>query len=330
MDSLRGFAILMVVAYHATDLTLAFVPDTPGWLTAPNEALSPFRMATLVLLSGMLARSSMDKGSRTYVMGKLRMIAWPYVVWTLISVSIVVAGRWFVGNEPDAGGLFLSVLRQESYTWFLLYILCFYLLALALRQVPRVPLVFAALVVAALANDYEYFQRFWYLFAFFIIGDVINQKALVVVGWVGKAWVLAACAAGAGASFSYSAFGGEARYSPVWVWSTVAGVLLMIGLASKIQGTGTSRRLAAIGRESIKYYTVHFVVMFVTVRLLVVVADLPSVAVVLLVLLVGIGSGALAAALTRGDSRLNLLFAWPRRPWFRVTNRTAAGSGSDK
>ena len=84
-DALRGIAILLVILLHVPVMSAKMGLVVPEWVERWQWSLQPYRMPSLLFLSGMLLRASLAKGPRRYTVGKLQGILWPYVVWTIIT-----------------------------------------------------------------------------------------------------------------------------------------------------------------------------------------------------------------------------------------------------
>lgn len=86
MDFLRGGAVLLVVAWHVVAVPALFGVEVPAGVRAFFDTTSVVRIPLLFLLSGMLLRGAVQKPAARYYIGKARHVAWPYVVWTLVTV----------------------------------------------------------------------------------------------------------------------------------------------------------------------------------------------------------------------------------------------------
>ncbi len=152
LDAVRGFALLLGVAFHAA---LSFIPGLPPGFWAMNDnSPSPFladasfvshvfRMSVFFFIAGFFARLMHQKlGTGGFWKNRLMRIALPLVIfWVLLTP--VIGFVWTLGLTkvfggappamppmPDIPGFFLL-----THLWFLYYLLILYVATLAIRAV---------------------------------------------------------------------------------------------------------------------------------------------------------------------------------------------------
>ena len=255
MDSVRGTAILLLLVWHASAIPELFGQDMPGILREINSFFLPYRMPTLMLLSGVLLAKSLRKPLPQYYAGKFAMILWPYVVWVLIARATFL----------DVEGLSWWHWRgwyATSYLWFLFYIGVYYLVAPLFRRLPPwVPVALAA--IGAVVVPYGTIeQRMLYFAVFFFAGSWLARSrdtfARLTSRRAALIFVVPVVAFGIAASVWTDAL----QYA---VWGapfSIAGALLLAAVYSSIERRGVRMgALRFLGRSSIVYYVSHFPVM---------------------------------------------------------------------
>ena len=222
-----------------------------------NAALLPFRMPTLMFLSGLLLPKSLAKPLPAYYSGKLRMIAWPYFLWAALHL-VLYGGKPMY--DPEAW-------LATGYLWFLFYLLGYYLLAPLFRRLPSwVPLLLA--IVGAFAFDHWLLHRFAYFGIFFFAGYVLSSQMPRIMAITRRPWAIAVIGYTAAGVAAYSATVGV-QYVTLAAPFVIVGILGLAQLATLAAGRTWSRPLQFVGRTSIVYYVVHFPVMLLVARAMV-------------------------------------------------------------
>ena len=300
MDLLRGLAAVLVVLSHALVLPEAYADvPTPSWVFRVYELLSPYRIPTLVLLSGMLLAGSLAKGRRRFFAGKLENIGWPYLVWAVVFGAL----SWPLWSVP-------GFLLGGSYLWFLLFLLVFYAAAWLLRRVPPGAVVLVAFTGSILAPDgSKHLERPLHLFAVFMLGHLLATHPRVWAWVTGSWWALAAAAALAAVHVA-SPLGYS--YGPGSTLMTAAGVVFLARGAQAVSGLPALAPLRFAGRSSLVFYVVHYPVMAAVVEVATAVGLRQLGPLVALCSVVALSVGA-AAALLRDRPWVSWLFAFPAR-----------------
>lgn len=128
IDSLRGFAILIVIASHIATFfseTLSYYA-VHSYFSAVVEAVGPLRMEVLYFLSGMLVPRSARKGRRAYITGKVNAILWPYFVWSAVMLIL--------GYNNLSNNLVPALYGFSTSTWFLSFLFVYYIISDAARK----------------------------------------------------------------------------------------------------------------------------------------------------------------------------------------------------
>ncbi|MGP9538177.1 acyltransferase family protein [Brachybacterium sp. AOP43-C2-M15] len=255
MDAVRGTAILLLLLWHASAVPVLFGVEMPEIVRSANAFFLPFRMPTLMLLSGMLLGRSLRKPLPRYLVGKIAMVLWPYLIW------VVIAKLTFL----DMAGLpwwHWRAWYATSYLWFLFFIGIYYIAAPLLRRLPAwVPIVIA-IAGGLLLEPGSMEQRMAYFAIFFFGGHWLARFPDLVQRLSRPRWtVLLALPA--------IAFGAASVARPdalqYLIWGaplSIAGALALVGTYSAALPEGFARRgLEALGRSSIVFYVSHFPVM---------------------------------------------------------------------
>jgi len=252
MDTLRGTAILLMLLWHATSVPRLEGMDVPSWLVAFNDALLPFRMPTLMFLSGLLLPRSLAKPLGTYYRGKIALIGWPYLVWVWIFLAIDGTH----GYPVWAPGHYVA----KSYLWFLFYIGCFYAVAPLLRRLPAwVPPV--GMLVGCFAVSTYLPHRILFYGVFFFTGAWVARRVADVPGLLRGRTALVVVLGVAALGFAVaSGVDRDVNYDPRYVPLSLAGIAVAV-LGAASLGHGATRALRYVGRSSIVYYVSHFPVM---------------------------------------------------------------------
>ena len=249
------------------------MPQAPRWV---SDALSPYRIPLLLVLSGMLLRRSLAKPVVRYYWGKFSHVGWPYLVWCCILLAVS-------GSRYDATSIWFWM--GGSYLWYLVVIGACYALGPIVRWIPpgvvaigMIILLFiwdpsTNAVIRVLENGPYFFAGVW--------AAGRTSRILSAPVWL-------ACIVGAGAvtwgAYSATVIGYAPRIHPVGTVTSLLGVFLFAWLFSRVR---SSRPLEWAGRHSLVLYVAHFPVMVLLLRSGV--DALPSWVVYFILLATGIG-----------------------------------------
>lgn len=268
LDAVRGTAVLAVVGYHAVVALAVLDATPPTWLRVLDDATSPLRIPLLVLLSGALLPVSLRKPARAYVDGKLRQIAWPWLVWTVITAAVLALGSRVAGDGDFGARRAVDfALDPRTHTWYLHHLLLYYLLSLVVPRRARSLAVAPLLVSSALLGGHDHWQRLLFLLGVFWLGELIATRRQRLDPVTDRR-ALAAAAVVLVAVSAASAAGLGTRYQLHSLLGVLAAAVLLGAAADRWHASAAVTRLRSLGRQSIVYYVTHWVVVAVTANAL--------------------------------------------------------------
>lgn len=303
--------MLLVILLHASAIPWMLGIDYPPVLRWIGSAFAPYRMPTLLVLSGVLLMKSLQKGWGRYYLGKLRLIFWPLVVWLVI--------LWAVSR----GGERLSDINywlDGGYLWFLIVIGCCYVIAPLVRIVPA----WALAVVMALSGiliDEPFTERFLYYGAFFFVGAELGRHldGFSCLTFRGRFVTIAVALVWAVVVASFDIY---IDHRAIYFALSVVGVLAVMLGVQKLGDNPATRFLAWVGRHSVVFYVAHFpIILFLCYELF----DRGVYDPWLVALVGGLGAllGSIALVQVRYIVPFNWLFEMPtpsREDWRTVRN----------
>lgn len=316
MDLLRGTAIVMVLLWHAPAIPVLYGIEMPEWVRTTNNFFLPFRMPMLMFLSGSLLSRSIQRPLPEYLLGKIALIGWPYLVWTALHI---VQGPSHLSLTSPWSWV------ATGYLWFLFFIGTYYCMAPFIRRVPAW-LVSVTSFAASVPCDGELAKGFFYFLGFFYAGHFYTQRHDLLAR-VGRGWPLAVCAFAAVATGIWSSINGvESKYEAASAPGSIAGILVAMAVAKALPDSRLVRAVEGIGRKSIVYYVSHFpVIVFTTVALLSAGVDSSA-----SIAAVGLVSAFLTCALlARFSSSRPLLWLY-QMPGFPALRRHLRAAGSKR
>ena len=250
MDTLRGLAILLMLLWHATAVPRIYGIEVPAALVAVNDALLPFRMPTLMFLSGLLLPRSLSKPLVTYLRGKVALVWWPYLLWVVLYLAM--SGTQTPLWHPK---LYIA----KGYLWYLFFLGVYYAVAPLLRRVPTA-VVCVALLAGSFVVDDPVAHRLLYFAVFFFLGAWVAERGDDLVGRVGRSRALVVVLAGLALALAVASAFVDLRYASLTVPGSVAGIVVAVLGARRLPAARTAR-LRFVGRNSIVFYVAHFPVM---------------------------------------------------------------------
>lgn len=256
--------MLLVVLLHAGLALEYYATDYPRALEVFNQAFEPYRMPTLMFLSGILLSKSLSKPAGAYFPGKARKILWPYALWTVIALTL-------------QGDLSLYTLGRavydpvETHLWYLWFLIIFYAAAWALHalKVPTwVPAVLALVASGFLPENPMRLEKMAFLFAFFMIGHLFAQHREALRSFTHRWWTIALASVAIVISSGVNIAGAKVLYEPVYSLGVVGAIALAMILVPLIPAGWARSALEYVGRNSIILYVVHLLVIKVSGTLL--------------------------------------------------------------
>jgi fucose 4-O-acetylase-like acetyltransferase len=130
VDIAKGIGIVLVVFGHVWRglhaAHFAIPPETYQWV---DRLIYSFHMPLFFVLSGLFIPKSVQKPASVFLLDKLKTIAYPYVLWTLIQASVNAALSSVTTTPVSLGQiLFEMPWRPYAHFWFL-YVLFFHSVA---------------------------------------------------------------------------------------------------------------------------------------------------------------------------------------------------------
>lgn len=160
---------MAVVLFHAE-----LVAGPLLWLSEVNQELAHVRMPLLMGLSGLLLARSLAKGPRRHLVGKVRAVLWPYLVWATLDLTHVVVDRLVAGEPLPADLARLALYNPSGYLWFLAFLFCYHVLATPLPSWLR-SVAGPVLVVLGGTIGSTDLHRFVTLAGWFLVGDLLAR-----------------------------------------------------------------------------------------------------------------------------------------------------------
>ena len=260
VDYARGIGIVLVVVGH----TLGGLKNAGVLASDPlHDWIYSFHMPLFFLLSGLFVTRAADGPAAEFVAGKVRTVAYPYLVWSVLQTLVQFVLAPFTNQKVAVASLLTILYRPVMQFWFLYTLFAVFLLFLGLYKLGARA---AALLAVGIAV-YLYAQVGslgpWGVpysvanhFLYFALGVAVAGN---VHGWVGgrgpaRSVGLALLAF---ALLTAAVLGGIA----LTVWGKpLAAAIGMAGtalIASVLAGAGRLSFLHTWGRKSLQIFVAH-------------------------------------------------------------------------
>ncbi|KQS04184.1 hypothetical protein ASG11_07910 [Sphingomonas sp. Leaf357] len=263
LDHARGIGIILVVYAHQMRAQTAIGQFPAAWNGPFQDALIySFHMPLFFFISGVVSLKSMrSKPFAESFLDKLKSIAYPYFLWSILSWCLSALAVHYVNKPMDFRSL-ISIVYQPILQYWFLYVLFFcQLVALIFRRAFPANIVIAAIfLVAPLPFINPTINEFVASFPFFVIGMMTSGfllaptdrrstrgKILAAVAALGVFMVLVCVRRDNSASLSAAAL--------VQAWAGIAFIIVV----ARIIGPRCSW-LSTLGQASMAIFVMHTIV----------------------------------------------------------------------
>jgi surface polysaccharide O-acyltransferase-like enzyme len=187
IDNLRGFSLLMVLAFHADlGMRLSSMPHS-GWIAEYLATTELLRMPLLVFIAGFMMRGSLIQNDASKWVGSLLSNIYPFIIW-----SLAYSLFWYLHptqiNSRTLVDVVLTPLFPNSHLWFLQAIILFKIITIVMARLNMPPIARLALAFGVCATvsraqletevSLELFSPHRDLFLFFMIGTMTTKDNL--------------------------------------------------------------------------------------------------------------------------------------------------------
>lgn len=252
IDTARGMGIILVVIGHVgRGLTGAGMASGAAWEWL-DYSLYTFHMPLFFFLAGLNFPQTMWKGRERFLRGKLRMLAYPYFLWSIIQGCVLIAMSSATNGKVGLSDLLHIGWKPMGQFWFL-YVLMVCQIVAAFGAEEIFPLAVGFLLAGYIIPILGVIGMTLHYFPFFacgcmLAGQICEEKP--VKAWVGWFYFAALCGAilisGLCDSMNYK--------SAMTIPAAMFGIMLVVWLGQKFQD---SRGLAYLGRVSMTIYILH-------------------------------------------------------------------------
>jgi fucose 4-O-acetylase-like acetyltransferase len=258
VDILRGLAILLVVLFHVDGRFLEVYGGYSWGLSTAVRAYMPMQMPALMFLAGVLLAPSLRKGAARFLDAKSRNILYPYLLWAVLTIVVLVLVQPFTGTAHSFAAILRIPYEAPGGLWFLQYLVAFYVMVVLLQRVPRLAQILTSVVLAVAAQLMgSDAAGFFLLYAVFLSGDIAGRD---LPRWLELARDRRIWALSWGVLAGFVLLAVADRGVPSVALSfllLLVGMLAYTQLAWALVGTRIGRVLAYTGRNSLVIYVVH-------------------------------------------------------------------------
>jgi len=329
VDYGKGIGIILVVYGHLLSSAYHAGVKVPEHFFALSDSIVyGFHMPLFFLLSGLFVESSLRKrGIKNYILDKFARIAYPYVIWSLLQVSIEVlfSDQTQLGATPS--DLAAILYRPWGQFWFLYALFVMHITFAVTSKFGKYSTGFI-FILAAILYFYPLYIGFAGLygfstyFIFFVLGIVLRRTIIDTEKYQPPLWftlLLFFILIGSG----YVIF--EFQIKPIrlgggthpfyFLYLASLGTAACIGLSQYLAKRNAARFLQSLGMYSLQIFLVH---MLAGVGMRVVLLQLLGIQNWVIHILFGVGFALIAPILLQKISdRLNFPYLFELRK--RVT-----------
>ena len=265
VDLAKGYGIVLVVLAHAFRGLLNndigdWTPTTrffDAWIYACH-------MPLFFLVSGLLLPRSIEKPWRVFISDKVRTIAYPYFIWSVIMVLIKAALGPLTTNPYRLSDLPLIFYAPLDQYWFLYVLFIFLIMTSALLKSgmsPGVIFVLAILIYPGIlpiaSYDWSVLAEIRGMAIYFALGVLIGSRQdFRMISAIPRGWLILAVLVGlfVASLAGFHEFPNRDEFLPIFALSGIAAVVAFSILTNKA-AFGTAFQL--LGRYSLEIYLVH-------------------------------------------------------------------------
>jgi fucose 4-O-acetylase-like acetyltransferase len=256
IDFIKGVAIILVVYGHVVQ-GAAYGGLLDGWkfFQISEAFIYSFHMPAFFFVSGMLAGRSLQKGTRIFIRDRLKTLAWPYLIWSVIDAFSVLAFRRFY-HHPSETPLtdLLTIAWNPHGFWFLFVLFWSEMVLCALRKIsaPILFVVFCAIRIAFSNNGIDALDKLLAFLPFLIGGYWLGGK----IGGVGQPHLLS-FGIGALAFQCIAIAAGWQRFEPIMLLLGFTGTFALISLGVLLKRGRAYDWLCVAGTASLAIFLLH-------------------------------------------------------------------------
>jgi fucose 4-O-acetylase-like acetyltransferase len=265
VDTARGFGIILVVVGHAIGGLVAghLMPWTPTTRFI-DDWIYTFHMPLFFFLSGLFISRSLGLRWTSFALDKLCTIAYPYFVWSTITVLIKVALGWLTNYPNTLFDLVLIPYRPIAQYWFFYVLFILLLTVSALLKLGIRPWAIFLISFLIYPGVLPFFSHGWYIlrwtsaFAiYFAVGATIGwARNLATISGIPRGWLFGISVCGLlGASLGgLSELPHGVALEPILAMSGIFGT---VALAVLIATSKLDAAIGFLGRHSLEIYVAH-------------------------------------------------------------------------
>jgi fucose 4-O-acetylase-like acetyltransferase len=236
------------------------LPASPSLLFL-HRTLYAFHMPLFFFLSGLLAARSVAESTTSFIAARVRTVAYPYVVWSVLQALVLIALSPLTRDRPDGTLLLRLPLHPLMQFWFLYALFAMslifaglHVLGLRGRGVALVSVALYAIVPFA-GLRWEVAQAIGVFFVYFGAGVWLSPRLLGEerpgLGPAGAGVLLALLAV-------MVALGLDERWASRPL-AAAAGIAATMSAAAAISAAGRLGFFHAWGRSSLPIYVAHLI-----------------------------------------------------------------------
>jgi fucose 4-O-acetylase-like acetyltransferase len=294
----------------------SLLPDSPALLFL-HRFLYAFHMPLFFFASGLLAARSIGRGARFFVEARVRTVAYPYVVWSVLQALLLIALSPLTRDRPGVSLLLRLPYHPLMQFWFL-YTL--FAIALAFAGLYALGLRARGLVLFSLVSyaaapfmglRWEVAQAVLVFFVYFAAGVWLSPRLLAPGSALPRpSWGLAL----GGLLAAAVALGLDQRWATRPI-AAALGIAATLIVAMGIDAAGRFGFFVKWGRRSLPIYVAHLMAVIASRVLLVRLGVTSGATHVVLGLAAGLGGPLLLAwACERAGLRHAFVLGGPTRP----------------